>query len=60
MEIKAWRWRQVDVRARTESMVGREWRIWRRSSVARSVRSIVVILACGGWNVFGVFSVYFV
>lgn len=55
MEIRAWKCRQVVVRARTESMVGREWRIWRRSSVARSVRSIVVNFADDDWNVIDVF-----
>ena len=36
--------RQAEERATTEEMVGRDWNMWRRSSVAKSVRSMMKLM----------------
>ena len=43
MEIRVRKWRQVEERARTEGIVGRDLNMWRSSSVARSVRSMSLL-----------------
>lgn len=63
LEIRVRKCRQVEERAKTEEMVGREWKIWRRSSVARSVRCIMLLRAgvCKGsiFEIEGFFFLFF-